>query len=174
MASSKIFVVIAILTVSVPLVLAVEHLVGDETGWTTNFNYQSWAAGKEFHVSDKLVFKYPAGVHNVLRVDGTGFQECTAPATTEALTSGEDTITLASPGKKWYICTVGKHCESGNMKLAITVLPELGSPETSPSPVAASPSPSENPVSAAIAGVNVSGSYILVFAIAAILGLVVA
>ncbi|XP_050226987.1 blue copper protein 1a-like [Mercurialis annua] len=166
---SKIFVAIAILAALVPSIVAIEHVIGDETGWTINFDYQAWAKGKEFHVGDKLVFKYPAGVHNVHKVDGTGFKECTAPATTEALTSGEDTITLSSPGRKWYICSVGKHCESGNMKLVITVLAdELGSPAASPSPIG-------NPVSAAIASAHVSGYYYgLIFGIAAVLGLMVA
>ena len=49
------------------------------------------------------------------------------------LTTGNDVIPLSTPGNKWYICGVAKHCESGNQKLSITVLPQLGSPETSPS-----------------------------------------
>lgn len=41
-------------------------------------------------------------------------------------------ITLASEGKKWYLCTKATHCATGNMKLAITVLPEVGSPAPAP------------------------------------------
>lgn len=29
-------------------------MVGDDQGWTTNYDYQAWAKGKEFHVGDKL------------------------------------------------------------------------------------------------------------------------
>ncbi|KAF6144438.1 hypothetical protein GIB67_024665, partial [Kingdonia uniflora] len=43
-----------------------------------------------------------------------------------------DVITLATPRKKWYICGVGKHCEVGDHKLVITVLPEVTSPAPSP------------------------------------------
>lgn len=43
-------------------------------------------------------------------------------------------ITLASAGKKWYLCTKATHCATGNMKLAITVLPEVGSPAPAPAP----------------------------------------
>ncbi|KAJ0770083.1 putative Phytocyanin domain, cupredoxin [Helianthus annuus] len=97
-------------------------VVGDDKGWTLNFDYQAWAMGKKFYVGDKLVFRYPKGIHNVFRVDGTSFQQCIIPAAYEALTSGYDVITLQTPGRKWYICGVGKHCQTG-LKLFINVLP---------------------------------------------------
>ncbi|KAA8522310.1 hypothetical protein F0562_012983 [Nyssa sinensis] len=108
-------------------------MVGDDKGWTPNFDYQAWAEGKEFVVGDKLVFKYQAGAHNVFRVNGTVFQQCMVPPASEALTTGNDVINLTSPGRKWYICGVAKHCELGNQKLAITVLPLSVSPASSPS-----------------------------------------
>ena len=46
------------------------------------------------------VFNYPEGKHNVLRVNGTGFQQCVAPASTQAFTAGNDVIVLSSPGRK--------------------------------------------------------------------------
>ncbi|KAJ9173496.1 hypothetical protein P3X46_016619 [Hevea brasiliensis] len=166
MASSKICIIIAIAAVFVPSILATEFVVGDETGWTTNFDYQAWAQGKEFHVGDKLVFRYSPGAHNVIRVNGTGFQQCKAPDGAEALTTGEDTIPLTYPGKKWYICGVSNHCESKNMKLTITVLSELGSPATSPSP-------NQTPVPASTGNIALLGccGWIIV-AIAGILGMV--
>ncbi|GJX19548.1 Myb domain protein 62, partial [Tanacetum coccineum] len=42
------------------------------------------------------VFRYPIGKHNVFRVNGTQFQQCTISAVNEALTSGYDVITLAT------------------------------------------------------------------------------
>ncbi|GJW20969.1 blue copper protein-like protein [Tanacetum coccineum] len=105
-----------------PILSGKVFVVGDNYGWTLNFDYQAWATGKEFVVGDKLVFRYPIGKHNVFRVNGTQFQQCTIPAVNEALTSGYDVITLATPGRKWYICGVGKHCEMG-LKLFINVLP---------------------------------------------------
>ncbi|PSS04108.1 Uclacyanin 1 like [Actinidia chinensis var. chinensis] len=146
MASLRAFLTVAIVAVSVHAILATEYVVGDAKGWSLNFNYQAWAEGKEFHVGDKLVFKYAQGAHNVLRVDGTAFQQCAAPATIQPLTTGNDVITLATPGPKWYICGVGKHCESGNMKFSITVLPQVESPASPPSD---SPVPSPNLPSAA-------------------------
>ncbi|XVF81248.1 hypothetical protein PTKIN_Ptkin15bG0140500 [Pterospermum kingtungense] len=66
------------------------------------------------------VFWYPVGVHNVFRVNGTDFKSCMVPPGT--LTTGNDTITLVTPGRKWYLCDVGKHCENGQ-KLFINVQP---------------------------------------------------
>ncbi|XP_048131622.1 uncharacterized protein LOC115746443 [Rhodamnia argentea] len=138
MASSIIFMTLALVAAIVPVsVMGTEFMVGDDKGWTLNFDYQAWAEGKQFYVGDKLVFKYPGGAHNVLKVNGTGFQECVAPAGTVALTTGNDVITLLTPGRKWYICGVGKHCASGNMKLVITVLPKMESPEPEPAPAPA-------------------------------------
>ncbi|KAJ0716411.1 putative Phytocyanin domain, cupredoxin [Helianthus annuus] len=118
-------------------VSATDFIVGDEYGWTLNFDYQAWAQGKKFIVGDKLVFKYPVGKHNVFKVDGNGFKGCVVPAANESLASGYDVVTLTTPGKKWYICGVGKHCETGGMKLVIDVLawsPVLPLPVPAPAP----------------------------------------
>ena len=55
------------------------------------------------------------------------------PPANEALTTGNDVITLAIPGRKWYICGVNDHCANYGQKLAITVLEELASPAPAPS-----------------------------------------
>ena len=85
-------------------------------------------------------FKYQKGNHNVLKVNGTGFQLCVAPVGTVPLTSGNDVIPLATSGRKWYICGVPTNCAYGKQKLAITVLDGL-SPAPSPTPTLAAPSP---------------------------------
>ncbi|KAM5572687.1 blue copper protein 1a-like [Rosa sericea] len=137
MASSKLFIVLAILAIVSPTILATDFIVGDDKGWTINVDYQAWAQEKLFYVGDNLVFNYPEGAHNVLKVNGTGFQECAAPAGTVALTSGQDVINLATPGRKWYICGVSKHCEVGPQKLFITVMPASFAPSPSPTTSAA-------------------------------------
>ena len=60
----------------------------------------------------------------MFRVNGTDFKNCTVPPGSQPLTTGNDTIMLATPGRKWYLCDVhvGKHCENGQ-KLFITVEP---------------------------------------------------
>ncbi|KAJ9549858.1 hypothetical protein OSB04_022401 [Centaurea solstitialis] len=110
---------------------ATEYTVGDASGWTLDFDYQTWTQGKQFFVGDKLVFNYSPGKHNVLKVNGTSFQQCIMPSSNEALTSGNDVVTLLTPGRKWYVCGIGKHCELRNMKLVINV--ESMSPAPSPS-----------------------------------------
>ncbi|KAF5202440.1 Uclacyanin [Thalictrum thalictroides] len=136
MSSTKQFLItLAIVAIVLPSVaLATEYKVGDSAGWTIKFDYANWANGKEFRVGDKLVFTYPVGAHNVFKVNGTSFKDCTIPPLNEALTSGNDVITLATPGNKWYICGVGQHCAVGGQKLSITVLPAgLEAPAPAPS-----------------------------------------
>ncbi|KAL7197972.1 hypothetical protein ACSBR2_020487 [Camellia fascicularis] len=108
MAVKHVFIIIVVIF---PIIVsATDFIVGDEKGWTLNFDYQAWAQGKDFRVGDKLVFQYPEGAHNVFKVNGTGFQNCNAPPLKEALTSGKDTVVLSTLGHKWYICGVAKHC----------------------------------------------------------------
>ncbi|KAH0973943.1 hypothetical protein GBA52_015842 [Prunus armeniaca] len=147
MASSQLFIIFAILAISAPSILATNYVVGDGKGWTINFDYQAWARGKMFYVGDNLVFNYPKGVHNVFKVNGTGFQQCSAPLDSVPLTSGHDVISLATPGRKWYICGVAQHCAMGGQKLLITVFPSSFAPSPSPTwensnPSWSAPSPS--------------------------------
>ncbi|XP_051137563.1 blue copper protein 1b-like [Andrographis paniculata] len=115
---------------------ATDYIVGDYAGWKLGFDYAAWAQGKQFFLGDRLVFKYKAGAHNVYKVNGTAFQSCTVPPLSEALSTGNDVITLATVGRKWYICGVGNHCASG-MKLVITVAPYPAAPSPAPAPAPA-------------------------------------
>ncbi|KGN49700.2 stellacyanin [Cucumis sativus] len=126
--------VLAIVAILLPCVLGKEYVVGDEHGWSINFDYQAWAQGKLFFVGDSLIFNYQQERHNVFKVNGTAFKECTPPANVPPLTTGSDRIQLKSAGKKWYICGIGFHCTAGQ-RLAITVLDKgAGVPSPSPSP----------------------------------------
>ncbi|KAJ4844299.1 hypothetical protein Tsubulata_030499 [Turnera subulata] len=129
MASPNAFMIFLVLIIGVITpALAKEYIVGDDHGWTTGFDYQAWAKDKDFLVGDKL------GSHNVFKVNGTEFEKCIKPPPDEALTSGNDTIVLATPGRKWYLCGVGQHCEVGGQKLAITVQALAQPPSIAPSP----------------------------------------
>lgn len=111
------------------------------------------------------VFKYNKGAHNVFRVNGTAFKDCTIPPANEALTSGNDVIPLTTLGRKWYICGVSDHCASSGQKIAITVKQEWVSPAPAPAPgwgpsTPATPTtpnttPAQSPSSAY--GISVSG-----------------
>lgn len=54
MASINLLVALALIAAVVAPALATDFVVGDEKGWTLNFDYKSWAADKQFHVGDKL------------------------------------------------------------------------------------------------------------------------
>ncbi|KAL5552211.1 hypothetical protein UlMin_002387 [Ulmus minor] len=158
--SNQLFIILFIAATLAPSISAEEHVVGDGTGWTIKFDYQAWAQGKEFHVGDKLLFKYPVGVHNVLKVNGTGFQQCVAPADAVPLTTGNDVIPLATSGRKWYICGVGQHCAVGNQKLFINVLDQVASPSSSPSPT-----PPEKPSSATMTSASRFGFVVVIMGV---------
>ncbi|KAK2362068.1 blue copper protein 1a [Trifolium repens] len=113
------------------LAMAADHIVGDDKGWTVNFNYTQWAQDKVFRVGDNLVFNYDPSKHNVFKVNGTLFQSCTFPPANEALSTGKDVIQLKTGGRKWYVCGVADHCSARQMKLVITVLGD-GAPAPSP------------------------------------------
>ncbi|KAL6327964.1 hypothetical protein AAG906_031308 [Vitis piasezkii] len=132
MASKQFNIVLAVFAIVLPVVaMATEFTVGDDQGWTINFDYEAWAKDKVFRLLKVLlsilihaVFKYTAGRLNVFKVNGTVFTNCTIPPPNEALTTGNDVITLATPGRKWYICGVNDHCANYGQKLAISVLEE--------------------------------------------------
>ncbi|CAN1765350.1 Blue copper protein [Linum perenne] len=131
-------VLVAVVAFAPLATLAKDFIVGDESGWTTNFDYQSWAYGKDFRVGDRLIFKYKMGVHNVYKANGTEFQNCEVPSAASrglAMTSGNDIVVLATPGRKWYICGKPYHCSSKNQKLVIFVKPNSNSWAPSPSPL---------------------------------------
>ncbi|XWS58546.1 hypothetical protein CRYUN_Cryun08bG0043200 [Craigia yunnanensis] len=103
MASNK-FLMLTIVAIFLPaMAMATDFIVGDDSGWTINFNYEAWSKDKVFRVGDKLVFQYPQGKQNVFKVNGTAFKNCDIPPVNEALTSGNDTIVLNTPGRKWYM-----------------------------------------------------------------------
>ncbi|XP_055826303.1 mavicyanin-like [Solanum dulcamara] len=122
MALKALLIVLIVVSMVVAPIMATDHLVGDDEGWKLKFDYNAWAESKEFHVGDKLIFKYNEGSHNVYKADLAAFQNCKPSANVEPLTSGNDVIDLKSPGKKWYLCGIKNHCEQG-MKVAVNVLP---------------------------------------------------
>lgn len=121
MGLNKLVTSIAAVLILLPAItMAKDIIVGDDNGWKLNFDYQAWAKDKVFKVGDTLVFKYQPPNHNVYKVNGTEYQNCTKPTENVGLTSGNDKIPLQSTGNKWYICGVKDHCAQG-MKLSITV-----------------------------------------------------
>ncbi|XP_059643104.1 blue copper protein 1a-like [Cornus florida] len=129
---------IALLAALIPIAtLAKEIVVGDDAGWITKFDYVSWAKKQDFQVGDTLVFKYPQGAHNVIKVDENAYKNCAIPPAGPAnpvLASGKDVISLDAPGKKWFLCAIPGHCEKGGQKLEIEV--KAGGGKTAAAPTA--------------------------------------
>eukprot|EP00249_Psilotum_nudum_P010382 c22503_g1_i1 orf=139-717(-) len=118
---------------SLPFCVAEEFTVGGSSGWTLNYNYSQWTAGKTFRVNDTLLFSYSANQHDVVQVDKTGYDGCTTSTTYfNDNGKGSTTVTLNGTGTYYYICTVPGHCSSG-MKVAVNVV-TASSPPTSSTP----------------------------------------
>ncbi|KAL6182072.1 hypothetical protein ACLB2K_043495 [Fragaria x ananassa] len=137
MASSQLSIIFAVLAIFVPLVLAKQYTVGDN-GWAYMIDYDAWTKGKQFAVGDTLLFKYAEGAHNVVEVKEDEYAQCKASPTAKELTSGQDVIKLDAPGKRYFICTIGKHCVN-KQKIAITVGSSSSSSGPAAGPTASSP-----------------------------------
>lgn len=115
------------------------------------------------------VFNYPAGDHNVLKVNGSQFHNCTIPTDQNPLSTGNDVVVLKTAGRKWYICGVDDHC-ARDQKLVITVMDMA--PANSPLPGGSAMQPPPPPSGATKA--VVSGKFGLVAVVVGILGMMMA
>ncbi|KAJ8631996.1 hypothetical protein MRB53_025332 [Persea americana] len=116
--------------------MATVYTVGDYAGWDISTNLDSWVAGKSFAVGDSLLFQY-SSLHSVFEVSKDAFDNCVAR---NAILSGRDgntTITLSTPGQKYFICGSLSHC-FGGMKLQVSV---NGEDPVSPAPAPLAPEP---------------------------------
>jgi len=95
-----------------------------------------WSSFPKTKMLFMAVFNYDSSKHDVVKVNGTEFQDCSSTSANEVFTSGKDGILLKSEGKKWYICSKGNHCSNHEMKLVINV--ESAAP--APAPVSSAPS----------------------------------
>lgn len=85
-----------------------------------------------FSFLNDAVFRYDNTKHNVFKLNGALFSNCTFPAGTTSWASGNDVVPLTTPGRKWYACGRDNHCAERSMKLAITVL--SNGPSAAPAP----------------------------------------
>uniref|UniRef100_A0A7N0VN80 Phytocyanin domain-containing protein n=1 Tax=Kalanchoe fedtschenkoi TaxID=63787 RepID=A0A7N0VN80_KALFE len=106
------------------------YLVGDKTGWTTigNYDYQGWAATKNFQVGDVITFVYHQQFHNVMQVTHPEYRSCNVTKPIAAYATGNDSITINNYGHHYFLCGVPGHCQSGqkvdiNVHVASDVAP---------------------------------------------------
>ncbi|GKV38164.1 hypothetical protein SLEP1_g46104 [Rubroshorea leprosula] len=100
-----------------------------------DFNYQAWAAAKISGLETNLFLSIKKEPTMCLELMELHFSSVQHQLQLRPLPL-EKIINLTTPGQKWYICVIGTHRASGNMKLAITLLAEGESPGHS---LAASP-----------------------------------
>ncbi|XP_015881058.3 uclacyanin 1 [Ziziphus jujuba] len=118
--------------------MAANYTVGAPNGgWDTSTQLQVWASSQSFLVGDNLIFQYDSTNHDVVEVRKSDYDSCQPNNPIQTYNDGTTSITLSSPGKRYFICGTLGHCGQG-MKLEIDTL------ATSPSP---SPTPSSSPFS---------------------------
>ncbi|XP_073010777.1 mavicyanin [Typha latifolia] len=149
---------------------ATVHTVGDSSGWTTGFDYSSWAAGKTFVVGDSLFFNYASGAHTVNQVSSGDYTSCSTANSINSDSSGETTLPLSTAGTHYFICGVPGHC-SGGMKLAVTVAAAASTTPSSPTPPSSSATPTTPTATKNSGGVRLSPASLVVMAFAVILAL---
>ncbi|XP_019255718.1 PREDICTED: cucumber peeling cupredoxin-like [Nicotiana attenuata] len=141
-------VLVAILVALPGKITAVDHVVGDSSGWGIPSGgpstYANWASQRTFRVGDTLVFNFATGAHDVAKVTKSAYDSCSSTGPVTLITVGPANITLNSTGTEYFICTFGQHCSAGQ-KLAINVTASsTSSPSPAPSP-ATTPAPSPVP-----------------------------
>ncbi|KAK9947535.1 hypothetical protein M0R45_003155 [Rubus argutus] len=98
---------------------AADYVVGDSLGWTlppnTSF-YSDWAASKTFQLGDEVAFKW-TGNHTVAEASKEEYDSCSDPG---IWIGSPVNVNLITAGSRYFICTVGDHCEQGQ-KVTITV-----------------------------------------------------
>ncbi|KAK6783841.1 hypothetical protein RDI58_017295 [Solanum bulbocastanum] len=153
---TKMNIALVLMTILVVLpgnIIAVDHIVGDSTGWTIPSGgpttYVNWASGRTFRVGDTLVFNFATGAHDVVKVTKSAYDSCSSSGPVSPITVGPANITLNSTGTEYFICTFGQHCNAGQ-KLAINVTTSsTTTPSPAPSPATSpAPSPIPNPTRA--------------------------
>ncbi|CAN4104825.1 unnamed protein product [Withania somnifera] len=108
--------------------MATNYTVGSPNGgWDQSTDVQAWAASRTFFVGDNLIFSYALS-HSVLEVTKAGFESCQITSPLAIYTGGMTVITLASVGKRYFICGTGGHCHVGGMKLEINILAKTSPP----------------------------------------------
>ncbi|XP_044494385.1 stellacyanin-like [Mangifera indica] len=103
---------------------ATVYKVGDSAGWTLpiigHVNYTDWASNKTFRLGDILLFTYKNQFHNVEQVTQKNYASCIATSPIASYSSGNDSITLKTIGRKYFICGTPGHCQLGQ-KFGINV-----------------------------------------------------
>ncbi|CAL4996499.1 unnamed protein product [Urochloa decumbens] len=133
-------------------------------------DYAQWVKTKTFHPGDKIkspyfaclfcprstsarhfrvracacvrvaAFTYSPELHDLVEVSEAGYDACSSANNVSASRTGNDVVTLAAPGTRYFLCGLTGHCDSG-MKIRVDVVVAGGS---APGPAAAAAGPSSS------------------------------
>ncbi|TQD69152.1 hypothetical protein C1H46_045315 [Malus baccata] len=132
---------LVIVTMLIESAMAATYTVGGPNGrWDSTTDLKTWASSQSFLVGDNLNFQYSTK-HDVIEVPKADYDSCQARNSIQSYSGGITTITLSSPGKRYFICGTTGHCSQG-MKLEVNTLATSAAPAASP----ISPSPLESPL----------------------------
>lgn len=134
-----VFNVMCLLMETLKFATAAQLKVGDDSAWTIGPNYVTWAANKELHPGDSLLFKYSNNFHDVVQVTKSDYDSCKTDSPLATYKSGNDIVSMSKPGSYYYLCGFPGHCQAGQ-KVAVVVLAATTPPHSAPSHAPA-PSP---------------------------------
>ncbi|CAK7353822.1 unnamed protein product [Dovyalis caffra] len=121
--------------------MAAVYQVGESAGWTSmgQIDYQEWAANKNFHVGDTLVFNYNNQFHNLKQVTHERYESCNATSPIATYSNGSDTVALEKLGHLCFVCGYPGHCLAGQ-KIDVLVAPAASNLSPAPPPQSSEPS----------------------------------
>ncbi|CAL4996498.1 unnamed protein product [Urochloa decumbens] len=132
---------VAVVAAVVEVAAAATYTVGAPDGlWDMQTDYAQWVKTKTFHPGDKITFTYSPELHDLVEVSEAGYDACSSANNVSASRTGNDVVTLAAPGTRYFLCGLTGHCDSG-MKIRVDVVVAGGS---APGPAAAAAGPSSS------------------------------
>uniref|UniRef100_A0A0D9X467 Phytocyanin domain-containing protein n=1 Tax=Leersia perrieri TaxID=77586 RepID=A0A0D9X467_9ORYZ len=157
--AAAVVMVAAVVVAQAAVAGATTYTVGAPEGlWDMETDYNEWVNRRTFHPGDKITFTYSRELHDVVEVTKAGYDACSNANNISAFRSGNDVITLAAVGTRYFLCGLTGHCDSG-MKIRIDVIAAASGPSAAAGPTAAPPpsttSASSPPVTAGIGLVHV-------------------
>ncbi|KAG5032452.1 hypothetical protein AAZX31_06G206100 [Glycine max] len=120
---------------------ATDYIVGEGFGWSVPSNesfYTDWASTKRFFVGDNLIFNI-SGEHSVgIRTEATYYENCNTSLLTGFTfigVNGSNSMfrhnIIPPTGPRYFLCTVGNHCERGQkFSISVESHPDSAAPTT--------------------------------------------
>ncbi|XP_037443245.1 umecyanin-like [Triticum dicoccoides] len=104
-------------------VTATDHVVGGSL-WTiptSSDHYSNWAGNRTIFAGDNLVFRFDAGMYDVVQVGQWEYNRCSwEDPYSDTLKSSPAVFHLLFADANYYVCTIANYCSLG-VKLYVQV-----------------------------------------------------